>query len=277
VHFNRLLVIVLVLFSFAFGNCLCAAASDWDETPGKSSKKAAGKAPHSKFVLQGQITHSERLPALGNELQAGANFSPGSIPQARYDSSWFKIPAWFAGTYESRESTVDYIKDYATDQAGRPDKTITSIGQEVHGFQQDAHGDIWHYYVKSGSSKSEQAGQITYNNIDWYGPEYVADDKVVMRVQATSFIVDRRSGIIVDSYRREDLKTYEPAGPGMMKVAYTSKSFDSRGNPRDLQNGHSLHRLVEPFHPCNGDGNVDYRQMFRDFLVSQKMPELIPR
>ena len=275
--FERSIYIVFVLLAVA-GFCLPAYASDWDEElPAKGKTKKESDKSRKKLVLQGQVSHAERLPALGDNLQAGASFNPSALPRAKYDSSWFKIPVWFAGTFQSSASTIDFIKDYATGQTSRPDKTIATNAQETHGIQPDAQGGIWHYYTKAGSSKSEQAGQTTFNNIDWYGPEYVSDDKVVMRILATSFIVDSHSGIIVDSFRREDLKTYEPVALGITKVTYTSKSFDSHGLPRDLQDGHSEYRLVQQFQPCNNEGNLDYRQMFKDFLSTENMPELIPR
>lgn len=254
-----------------------AIASDWDEDGSSSTKAKPESRSETKFVLHGQVQHSERLPALGDNLQAGASFNPNAVPQAKYASSWFKVPRWFAGTFQSKESTIEYVKDYALNKSARPNKTIASIGQEMYGYQQDAHGDIWHYYVKSGSSKSEQAGHITFSNIDWYGPEYVSSDKVVLRILATSLIVDTSSGVIVDSFRREDLKTYEPAPDGSIKVTFTSKSFDSHGLPRDLQNGHSVYHLVSRFQPLDKAGDQDYHQMFKDFLSSENLPELIPR
>jgi hypothetical protein len=270
---------ILVLAGMGFG-CLSVFASDWDEDSSKQHVKA-GEPPalqsKSKFVLRGQVQHSEKMPALGESMQAGANFSPNAIPQAKYESSWFKIPIWFAGTFQTQQSFVDYVKDYATGKTARPNKAIASSGQEMHGFQQDAHGDIWHFYVQSGSSKSAQAGQTTYNTIDWYGPEYVSGDKVVMRILATSLIVDNNSGIIVDSFRREDLKTYEPIGVGVLKVSYTSKSFDSHGQARDLQNGYSIYRLASRFQPYDREGEQDYKQMFKDFLANEKLHELMPK
>ena len=258
-------------------------ASDWDESPTPVKKNEPAEATGSsstngnKFILHGQVQHSDKLPALGQSMQAGSNFNPNSIPQAKYASSWFKIPRWFAGTFESHASTIEYMKDYVSGRASRPHETVSSFGEEMYGYQQDSHGDIWHFYVKSGSSKTEQEGHITVNNIDWYGPELVSEERVVLRILATSLIVDKRSGIIVDSFRREDLKTYEPIGNGVMRVSYTSKSFDSHGLPRDLQNGVSLHRRSAPFQPINGDGRTqDYRQMFKDYLSNEGLSQLSP-
>ncbi len=254
----------------AFLGCLVllpCGASDWDEdAPLNSSPKQNG----SGIFLRGKVEHSDRLAPLGENLQAGARFDPAAIPAAKYGSSWFEIPDWFAGTFQSDQSVIDFIKDYATGRSVRPNKVVSSFAQELHGYQKDSKGGIWHYYVQSGTSRSEQAGQLTINNIDWYGPELVAKDKVVMRVQATSFVVDKNTGVIVDSFRREDIKTYSPAANGALNVSYTSKSFDSHGQARDLQDGHSVYRLLSSFQAIDKEGNHDYKQMFADFLNSAK-------
>ena len=274
-------------------------ASDWEEGPEPSSETSinskakanpgsAGEDSNTasdakssvsgtnftgsnpSFFLQGRIEHSDKLAPLSENLQAGSRFDSHSLPAAKYGSNWFKIPSWFAGTFQSTQSVIDYVKDYATGRSGRPNKVVGSLAQEMHGFQKDADGDIWHFYVQSGSSRSEQSGQLTINNIDWYGPELVSKDRVVMRVQATSFVVDKSSGVIVDSFRREDIKTYSPGKNGELNVSYTSKSFDSRGRARDLQDGHSVYIMLAKFQPVDKDASYDYKRMFSDFLSSQK-------
>lgn len=239
-------------------------ASDWEEEVQGSS--ASQKITGSGVYLRGRVEHADKLPPLGDNLQAGSHFDAASMPAAKYGSSWFKIPAWFSGTFQAEQSVIDFVKDYATGRSVRPNKSVNSLAQEVHGFQKDAHGGIWHFYVKSGSSRSEQAGQMTINNIDWYGPDLVTNDRVVMRVQATSFIVDKRTGVIVDSFRREDIKTYSPGKNGELLVSYTSKSFDSHGQPRDLQDGHSVYKMLSPFQAIDSEGSQNYKQMLADFL-----------
>lgn len=241
-------------------------ASDWDE----EHPTVSSQSPKKGIYLQGRVEHSDKLAPLGENLQAGAKFDPAAMPQAKYGSSWFKIPAWFAGTFQSSQTVIDFVKDYATGHSGRPEKVISSVAQELHGFQKDSQGAIWHFYVKSGSSRSEQAGHLTINNIDWYGPEIVTNDQVVMRVQATSFIVDKNSGVIVDSFRREDIKTYKPGQNAALIVSYTSKSFDSHGQPRDLQDGHSVYKRICQFQPIDSEGKLNYKEIFSDFMNSSQ-------
>lgn len=222
-------------------------------------------------VLQGQVEHHEKLPPLDADLQAGAPFAESSIQKkARYASRWIKIPAWFAGTFQTDGSYIESAYDFATGKTVQVKQVVSSAGVEQHGQQKDSNGDIWHFYVESGTSKSDQQDRITYNTIDWYGPEVITKDRVVMRIQATSLVVDRSTGVIVDSFQREDIKTYVPRDNDTIAVKYTSKSFDSRGLPRDMQTGRSLHRKVAPFSVVNQSGDLDYANLFNDYLLSVK-------
>lgn len=283
---HRLLICLVSLITFG----LPAWASDWEEDdetkantlsqPRKSEQhqtKAASPGKAGGLILRGKVEHAQKLPPLKNGLQAGANFDPTVLGKAKFESKWLKIPSWFAGTFASDRTTITLMQDYASGRKTTPNKTVSSQASEHFGFQRDADGDIWHFYVESGSSKSSQQNHETFNTIDWYGPELIAEDRLVMRILATSLIVDRATGTIVDSYRREDIKTYQPMDLRSLKVTYTSKSFDSRGRPRDLQEGYSIYRQVVPFTRINEDEGNDYKSMFRDFLISNKMEHLVPR
>lgn len=222
-------------------------------------------------MLQGQVEHHEKLPPLDADLQAGVPFAESSIQKkAKYASRWIKIPAWFAGTFQTDGSYIESAYDYATRKTVQVKQVVSSAGVEQRGQQKDASGDIWHFYIESGTSKSDQGDRITYNTIDWYGPEVITKDRVVMRVQATSLVVDKATGVIVDSFQREDLKTYVPRDANTIAVKYTSKSFDSRGLPRDLQVGRSLHRRVAPFTVIDQAGEFDYANLFRDYQATEK-------
>lgn len=227
-------------------------------------------------VLQGQVEHHEQLPPLESDLQEGSNFSESAVQRrAKYAGKWIRIPAWFAGTFQTNETYLESAFDYATGKQLELKRVVPSVGTEQRGQQKDNTGAIWHYYVESGSSKSEQTSHVTYSTIDWYGPEVIANDRVVMRIQATSLVVDKNTGTIVDSFQREDLKTYVPQKGGIA-VRYTSKSFDSRGHARDLQTGRSVHKRVAPFEVIDHAGDINYKGMFYDFLESNHLSKLLP-
>lgn len=256
--FTKLLAILICL----------AAAIDTTTTPVSSQPQAVSTA--AGRMLQGQVEHHEKLPPLDADLQAGVPFAESSIQKkGKYASRWIKIPSWFAGTFQTDGSYIESAYDYATRKTVQVKQVVSSAGIEQRGQQKDSSGEIWHFYFESGTSKSDQGDRITYNTIDWYGPEVVTKDRVVMRVQATSLVVDKSTGVIVDSFQREDLKTYVPRDANTIAVKYTSKSFDSRGLPRDLQTGRSLHRRIAPFTVLDRAGDYDYATLFRDYQSTE--------
>lgn len=250
-------------------------ASDWQEDGTPSSdlpKELSGKSSSAeKFFLRGSVQHSEKLSPLSSGLESGAHFDPKLVlSDSKYASKWFQIPDWFAGTFRSSQSTIDFVKDYASGKELKTRKSFASYAEEFHGYQKDSKGRIWHFYTESGTSKSEQPNQLNYNIIDWYGPVLLSSKQVVMRIVSTTLVVDKHTGTIVDSYKREDIKTYEPSGDLAIKVKYSSKSFDSYGRPRDLQEGSSEYAKVQDFQALDRDSAHDYKRLFQDFLAENE-------
>lgn len=269
-NFERAFTRSLQLFLSCFGAIIILSVF-------QNLAQAADAQPKAGVMLKGQVEHHDTLPALDEGLQSGVPFAESALEKrAKYKGKWIKIPAWFAGTFQTTETYLEDAFDYATGQRVQLKRTIPSAGQEQRGQQKDAKGGIWHYYVESGASRSEQPGHITYSTIDWYGPEVLTNERVVMRILATSLVVDRNTGVIVDSFQREDLKTYVPKDDGI-SVRYTSKSFDSRGNPRDLQTGRSIHQRIAPFTICDETGAMNYRESFKEYLELNQLANLLPK
>ena len=262
--------------------------SGWVELPTDRQAKGTAPAPGTLgrseqpgskpggILLKGQVEHTERLEPTVPTLSPGTDFREGSLPAVRQASEWYRIPEWFAGTFEVEDSTVVKSYDYRSGQTTFLNQRIPSQGQETRGFQRDALGKIWQYSTTSGTSKSEQAAHITYNIIHWYGPEEIHEGRVVMRVLATSVVVNKQSAKIVAVYRREDIKTYVPLKPGVLSVSYTSKSFTADGSPQDLQTGFAVHKLISRFKTIDRVGDTDLAALFRDYLVASKMGDLVP-
>gem|GEM_PF-2141824 len=241
------------------------------------SSPAQTSAPSgSKFKLQGHIEHSERLPPTAEDLRPGADFRPESMPTVRETSEWYRIPDWFAGTFQVEQSVVLKSYDYLTGQTVFLNKKLGTQGEETHGYQTDARGEIWHLSTTSGTTGSEDRSRYTYNIVHWYGPEEINDSRIVMRILATSVLVSKRTAKIEAVIRREDIKTYVPLKPGVVSVSYTSKSFTPEGIPRDLQTGFSVHKQVSLFTPINQLGDEDLAELFRQFLISNNLGYLVP-
>lgn len=252
-------------------------------SPGDSSLSAFGDgasgdnaATAKKTLLRGAIEHSVTLPEADPTLLPGAEFREDSLKLPPTTSKWFQIPAWFAGRFRVESSTISKVYNYLSGSRQFLNQKVKAQGEEVRGHQTDARGGIWMLHTTSGTSKSDHGDHITYNMIHTFHPEEVNSGRVVMRIIATSLLVDKKAGRVVDSYRREDIKTYVPLGGGKVSVSYTSKGFNMDGTPQNLQEGFSVHRQVEPYRPIDRIGQADIGQLFADFLRANNLKDLVP-
>lgn len=247
-------------------------------TPSGNDSSASTSLKNSPgLILKGQVQHSEKLAPTPEELRPGSDFRASNLPSVHETSEWYRVPDWFAGTFAVEQSVVSKSFDYLTGQTTFLNKALTARGTETHGYQKDARGGIWQLSTTSGTTKSEDSAHIIYNIIDWYGPEEISDDQVVMRILANSIVISKKTGKVDSVIRREDIKTYKPLKPGIISVSYTSKSFTPEGIPHDLQIGYSTHKQISGFAAVNQIGDMDLSELFRQFLTSNNLANLIPK
>ncbi len=262
-----------------------AGASDWQDdstertqTAGPAVGGNTGRSVRgsSAVTLKGQVQHTDKLAPTNEELRPGLDFRPSSLPSIRETSEWYRVPNWFAGTFKIEESVVVKSYEYISGKTTFLNQKLNPSGQEARGYQRDARSDIWHLSTTSGTSRSEDAAHYLYNIVHWYGPEEIGEERVVMRILATTVVVGRKSGKIEGLFRREDIKTYVPLKPGIVSVSYTSKSFNPEGIPLDLQTGFSVHKRIAEFQPVNQLGETDVAELFRQFLETNGLLQLVP-
>lgn len=262
-----------------------AGASDWQDDSSESTQagsQAGGDRSQrmarssSAVTLKGQVQHTDKLAPTNEELRPGSDFRPASLPSIRETSEWYRVPKWFAGTFKIDESVVVKSYEYISGKTTFLNQKLNPSGQETRGYQRDARSDIWHLSTTSGTSRSEDAAHILYNIVHWYGPEEIGEERVVMRILATTVVVGRKSGKIEGLFRREDIKTYVPLKPGVVSVSYTSKSFNPEGIPLDLQTGFSVHKQIAEFQPVKQLGETDVSELFRQFLEANGLSQLVP-
>ncbi len=281
-EFSLIAQISLLILLFNPYSVQAASASEWQEDSGQpqsgqaeaDSQATAQKS--SGLTLKGQVQHTDKLEPTNEELRPGLDFRPASLPSLRETSEWYRVPKWFAGTFKVDESVVVKSYEYLTGKTTFLNQKLSPSGQETRGYQVDAHFDIWHLSTTSGTSRSEDALRVMYNIVHWYGPEEIGEGRVVMRILATTIVVGKKTGKIEGVFRREDIKTYVPLKPGVVSVSYTSKSFNTKGIPLDLQTGFSVHKQIAKFQPVKQLGETDLCELFRQFLESNGLSQLVP-
>lgn len=226
--------------------------------------------------LQGFAEHSERLPSLAPQLQAGALFNAGTLNQAIPNNDWYWIPSWFAGQKHVETETVLQDYNFRTGQSININRVITNRQDLTIGFQQDRNGQIWEYKRAPYNTAVESDTFYTAMMVRNRDPLKVTQEMVVLRLLQTSVDVDKRSNRILKTLQEEQINTYLPVSPGLMSMQSSIKSFSADGSPLLQESSLRYVSTKAPFAPINYYQGQDMRALFQNYLLSHGLANLLP-
>jgi hypothetical protein len=234
----------------------------------------ASKAP--PLILRGGVEHSERLDPVEPQLQAGAVFNAQAIPMREPNNEWYWIPSWYSGQKHADYETI--LSDYDFRSGTRVDsgKVITNRQDLSIGFQPDKNGQVWEFKRAPYTTTVEWDKYFQTMFVRVRDPIRVAPDSVIIRLVQTSVMVDKTTQRILNTQQQEQFNTYIPAGPGIVQIQTSIKSFASDGSP--LVQETSARMVVDraPFRPIDNYQGRDMRTLFRDFMISHGHAYLLP-
>src|SRR5262249_39992914 len=142
--------------------------------------------------------------------------------------------------------------------------------------QPDRNGQVWEF--KRAPYKTTIEGQNALNvmMVSNREPLYVNQDKVVIRLLQTSLTVDKASQRIMNTSQVEQINTYVPAGPGVMNLQSSIKTFGADGSPQVQETNSGLVYTRAAFQPVNYYEGRDMRALFRDYMLSHGYSNLLP-
>lgn len=238
--------------------------------------------------LEGKIEHVQELAPVSPDLNVGDNFDEKKLRPAHPASAamWWRVPAWLAGCWKNvgkvRQLSLTNLQTketYATEGA----MPIFYADQEVIGVQHDRSGDVWTTVPVPYLSRDRVGKHLNINRVDLVEPLQVADDQVVLRLLATTFMVDMWTNKIVSISQREAFQTYRPVQAGRVIVLASMKFFDEHGKSkfsRDLLTHCRREAAYRELQYWTGPGTglaiIDLRKSFDDFLKDHHMENLIP-
>jgi hypothetical protein len=214
--------------------------------------------------LKAGVSLSDHLPSVPLEMAPGSEYSPDAVSK-HYKSTedWRRVPAWKVGSFHV-ETEIHYTP------AGP--KEILSRLDTSGGHLRDSKGHYWQRYdVPMQAAPVEGASIFQYSNIISDESIEISPKKVVSRIRGISFIVDKETRKIVRVAQQEVLQTETPAGPNRYRTDCQRRLYDSQGRyVSDLKSTTFADR-TEPFEPI-----VQLERSFRQFLLSQGRPDLLP-
>jgi hypothetical protein len=107
-------------------------------------------------------------------------------------------------------------------------------------------------------------------------PVTITESKVVMKFVGTDMQVNLITHEIKKTAQVERIQSYTSEGNNVMKVVGTIRDFDEEGLPVSMRKVENLELRREQFAPICFEKGRDLRPLFKEFLVSHGMPDLVP-
>lgn len=212
--------------------------------------------------------HSSAMQPVHPMLRTGCQFDDKYLPAAATEAKWFRIPKWFAGTWQRTEITntaLGFIKVKQMD-----------IRRRHYGFQSDARGRVWHWVRTPFPVRTERRNEFVYFQINKEEPVDVNKDSVTIHMTWTAWDYDRFSGVIRRVHQGDQFDVFTQKSPGVITCHCNLASYDQNG--KHLGNGKSFwdDYCVEPYQQIDEFEGKDLRAMFASFLEENGLADRIP-
>jgi hypothetical protein len=220
------------------------------------------------------VEHSEQLTPVQPGLKVGATFDEANLEKGTATRSWYRVPPWLAGKWQSDEQTQMSNYDYTTGVTTSQKAPAAGHSSVTYGSQRDRAGGIWDFIdmPRLAEVTSDRAIYKDLHTND--SVVFDADARVVMSFVCTRTSVDKATNTIVSVYQYEQFNAYTPNAQDTIRVDASKKSFDQGGKATNLSKAWMLSRKVAPFSLNN---RQDVRPSFREFLKSQGLDNLVPQ
>jgi len=238
--------------------------------------------------LSGHIEHALVLPPVNPNIQVGRRFDERNLsPHDNADTKfWWHVPDWLSGSWHNigriHELSFVNLKTHESYETKGP-RAISYAEHEVIGLQTDRLGEVWTCVPTPYVSKDRVGNILNVNMINLCEPLKTADDQVVLKLLATTLMVDSSTKEILAVTQREAIQTYKPVAPGKILILASNRFFDEFGQPefsRDLlTHCRKQSEYVEQEYwtsPGTGLSVIDLRRSFADYLHENHLDKLIP-
>jgi hypothetical protein len=275
-QFTFLLAICLsILFGLTTFNSAFAA----DEASDSSSATNSDHKPaDSKPILQGNVEHSESLPSLDERLRPGEVFSDDLLLKAGTEANndWYWIPSWYAGKRHAEQALIVSRYDFSTGLTTSPMLHQQQRQDHVSGYQADRNGGIWDFKNIPFIQHVDAGPVLAVLYVKAMNPLMINQSQIVCKYQELSITYDRKTHKIINIVQQEQISTISPVQPNGLRADISVKSFGWDGRPIRAEQSILEAKIVEPFQRIDTLEGKDLRAMFRDYLVANKLGNLVP-
>ncbi len=229
--------------------------------------------PAQADVLQGGIQHSEYLPQMPAQLQAGSAYQ--DAPMQTTSIKWYPLPTWLRGVYQSDFITNQVVQVYSS--AAPPHQAYGKMKHtDSYGLQLDNQGRLWNADLlpKVGKWEGAQVEVQTTVEKDCVTSD---DNQLIMHIHNYCVYLSPTKQQIVYAEQVDGFKTIKLQNKqGDLSIYDDIQEYDSNGQPLDRYIATSTMHRTKIFKPQDFENGIDLRASLAQYLTSTGHPELIP-
>jgi hypothetical protein len=222
------------------------------------------------------VQHTEVLPSVSEELRPGSKFNLSAVEAQGQSNEWIKLPNWMCGTWRVGKETAVFRKDFKSNKVNKEPFEYFARHDFQYGMQRDREGGIWHYIGTPYHSKTTLS-QFTEFHLVKTKEFTKADEEGVSFTTVMTVIRSNSSSQILESFQQESITAYNPTEePGAIEMTASTKSFDANGKPNRQSDNVAKIKQATPFIEVDSYQGKDMKALFRQYLISKKMDNLLP-
>jgi hypothetical protein len=225
-------------------------------------------------------TVRQMRPPISAEIKKSDDLPPLQAQNARADKQkmlqgrdvWFRIPAWMAGSWQTKDKMLLGEVNLRTGKETPPRQLKFGYCFEPYGLQQDAHGSYWQFEKVGGIPSNyhiDKNGVGHFNAVDSYVPLSSSNTQLVLQKNWHNASIDPDTNEILSTKYMQSILTFTLSGADEMYVQEVSTSFGNDGAPITRSITQTVRCRVEPYKEIASLKGHDLRTSFEQYMTTR--------
>ena len=194
----------------------------------------------------------QQTALINSANQAMKRESPKMDPGA--NQVWFRIPAWMAGKWQTKDRQLIGEINYLTGRQTSPRSLSFGYCGEQYGLQQDKDGTCWQV-EKVGRQpvnyRVDKHGMAQFDVVESHQPLSSSDTQLVLRKRWRHLTVNPETAEVIHERCFESTLTFKQLDAQTMSVNESVETFDGQGSPISMKLIQTVRVKVAPFQPVD--------------------------
>ncbi|MBX9569475.1 MAG: hypothetical protein K2X77_11300 [Candidatus Obscuribacterales bacterium] len=214
--------------------------------------------------LESKIRLADEVDAVDPRVSVGSTFDKqyitsvlgGESSVLDYKNGWFQIPAWFAGSWTSTNTSSTYRRNEITGVVDNEARLYNTKNGGEWGHMRDSFGNVWHVYGHKFWSISKSADYDRYSFKSNIEPVYVTEKAVILKAGGVDIKVDKANKVIsVTPFQQ--ISQYKPVRDGVIRAKKLFRAYDPGGKAAFSTSELEVYQRSKPFIEFRPDNKLD--------------------